>query len=156
MKGLNVTVLICGCIALCGSLLPVATSGQLYVNVHHLGGLTLLLYGLPLVLIIASILALYGKIKNTLPWYLPASIAGTVLSFLSVIAGSSHIKTFHYLERQWLDRIFSKVASTPVEDISVSPGIGGILMIGSYALVVIVSAVYLVKFLKSKPVHNEK
>jgi len=92
-------------------------------------------------LIIASILALYGKIKNTLPWYLPASIAGTVLSFLSVIAGSSHIKTFHYLEYQWLNRIFSKVASPLVEDISVSPGIGGILMIGSYVLVVIVSAI---------------
>ena len=56
--------------------------------------------GLPLVLIIASIIALYGKIKNTLPWYLPVNIVGTVLSFLSIIAGSRHIEAFHRFESE--------------------------------------------------------
>jgi len=53
-----------------------------------------------LVLIIASIIALYGKIKNTLPWYLPVNIVGTVLSFLSIIAGSRHIEAFHRFESE--------------------------------------------------------
>lgn len=67
---------------------------SLFVNVGHLGGITVLLYFIPLALITFSILALNEKIQNLRAWYIPVAIIGLLLSVLSSYAGISHVESF--------------------------------------------------------------
>ncbi len=103
MKSINVTVLVCSVFALIGSLLPMATKGSLYVDISHIGGATYLLMLIPLYLIVASILALNGRILSLKSWYLPATLLGLILSLLACYAGLRQVESFANFSRGLVD-----------------------------------------------------
>ena len=94
MKKVNVTVLVCGILAMLASFMPMASNDSFYVNINHMGGLTLLPHLIPLFVITVAVFALNNKISNLKAWYLPATIMGLIIASLSAYAGIEHLNSF--------------------------------------------------------------
>ena len=138
MRRNNIAILTSGCIALVASLMPIAEKGSLYVNISHIKGLPLFLYLLPIILIVVSIMSLYRKISNPKPWYLTIGIIGFIISILTVIGGINHIKAFEQLGGGMFGLLMDKTT------IKASPsiGLGGILLLVSYFVIIVLGFLY--------------
>ena len=87
-------IVVSGLVGLIGTSMPIAQNGALYVKIHELGGLTLLLYILPLVVITISILSLLNKLGNVALLNISVGIVGLLLTCLTVYCGILRIESF--------------------------------------------------------------
>ena len=82
MKLENVVALVGGCAALLGCFLPFISlgDGSFYQSIKHIGGISLLLYPLSIIVIATSILALYGKLPKVEIWQITCGLLGLLLT----------------------------------------------------------------------------
>lgn len=90
----KVIALVFSVLCLFAVFLPLAQGGDgLYVNVTHIGGLTYLLYLLPLVPGGLSLIAIYkGEIRYMKVWMIVAAVLGLCLSGLAIASGKGQIE----------------------------------------------------------------
>lgn len=86
-------------VALIGAFMPLAAGGNFFVNIHHIGGLSYLLYVVPVVLIALSIINIYKEIKYLKMWFISVSVIGLIIASLGAIAG---INTVNAMNQQVL------------------------------------------------------
>jgi hypothetical protein len=86
-------------VALIGAFMPLATGGNFFVNIHHIGGLSYLLYVVPVVLLALSIINIYKEIKYLKMWFISVSAIGLIIAILGAIAG---INTVNAMNQQVL------------------------------------------------------
>jgi len=82
-------------VALIGVFMPLAAGGNFFVNIHHIGGLTYLLYVVPVVLLALSILDIYKDIKYLKVWFISISAIGLSISILGSIAGINTVNAMN-------------------------------------------------------------
>ncbi|MGS4930321.1 hypothetical protein ACVDHJ_01595 [Aeromonas sp. 25-281] len=123
MKKINITILVLGCIALLAAFMPMGEKGRLYVDLSHMGGATVLLYFLPILLVVSSVLALNDKIYNLKAWYIPVAVIGLLLSMLTAYAGVSQVEAFASMSRRF--------ANSGADEASI--GIGACILIATYS-----------------------
>ena len=85
--------------ALIGAFMPLATGGNFFVNIHHVGGLSYLLYIIPVVLLILSIINIDKEIEYIKMWFISVRVIGLSITILSTIAG---INTINLMNQQIL------------------------------------------------------
>ncbi len=90
----KVALVIFGVLALLGAFLPVASGGNFYVNISHLKGLTYLLYAIPLILLVLSVVNIYKDVKYIKIWLISTSILGFLILLYSTVVG---INTINYI-----------------------------------------------------------
>lgn len=134
-----VRIILCA-IGFIGIFLPVVTNGALYVNIHHLGGLYLLLYLISVALLVLSIANFYREINYIKIWFISLSALGLVILILGVIAGSN---TLRFMSEQFSNmRFMSEFLSdgkTPSSFSNPYPGLGAIFLFINYLGLLIVS-----------------
>jgi hypothetical protein len=106
----KVALVIFSVLALLGAFLPIASGGNFYVNISHLKGLAYLLYAIPLILLVLSVVNIYKDVKYIKIWFISTSILGLLILLYSTAVGINFI---NYIIR-----------STP----SAKPGLGAYLM----------------------------
>jgi hypothetical protein len=95
-----------GVVTLLGVFMPLASLDNLYVNVHHIGGLTFLLYVLPLGIIALGILNIYkSDVKYLKVWFISIAIIGLVITGLAVSSGINYLN-YMAQEQTRFNRIF--------------------------------------------------
>ena len=108
--GKKVALVIFSVLALLGAFLPIASGGNFYVDISHLKGLAYLLYAIPLILLVLSVVNIYKDVKYIKIWFISTSILGLLILLYSTVVG---INTINYIIR-----------SIP----SAKPGLGTYLM----------------------------
>ena len=86
-------------LALLGAFLPVASGGNFYVNISHLNGLAYLLYAIPLVLLVLSVVNIYKEVKYIKIWFISTSLLGLLILIYSTVVG---INTINYIIQETL------------------------------------------------------
>ncbi|KAA0894223.1 hypothetical protein [Oryzomonas rubra] len=119
--------------------LPLAQGGNgLYVNVTHIGGITYLLYLLPVVPAALSLIAIYkGEIRYTKVWMIVIAVVGLCLSGLAVTSGKGQIEYMANAVGN-LNNMFNgfpdggNAIAGQQASVKVSVGLGGILLVIGY------------------------
>lgn len=79
-------------LALAGAFFPLATAGSLYVNVGHVGGMAYLLYVLPLVALVLSVVSVYRAETPFINlWLLLTGGIGLVVTLFTGSAAKSQL-----------------------------------------------------------------
>ncbi len=132
----RIIALVFSALCLLAVFLPLAQSGAgLYVNVTHIGGITYLLYLLPLVPGVLSLIAIYkGEIRYAKVWMIDVSVLGLCLCGLAVSLGKGQIE---YMANAFgnMNTMFNgfsgggNAIAEQHQAVKASMGLGGILMI---------------------------
>lgn len=80
--------------AVLGAFMPIAVGGGVYVYLHHLGGISYLLYLLPIVLLGISVLNIYKDLPHMRTWFVIIGGVGVLLSLAATYSGIQHINAF--------------------------------------------------------------
>lgn len=89
--------------------MPIATKGEAFVSLGHLGGLTQVTWILPGVLLVFSILYLNNKIDGAREWFLGPAIGGLLLAGVNYYAGNGHLHAFARISRRFDDQLEGSV-----------------------------------------------
>jgi hypothetical protein len=92
--GKKVGLVIFSVLTLIGAFLPIASGGNFYVNISHLKGLAYLLYAIPLILLVLSVVNIYKDVKHIKIWFISTSILGFLILLYSTVVG---INTINYI-----------------------------------------------------------
>ena len=85
-----------GILALVGLFLPIAAGGNASANIHHIGGLSLLLYAVPVLLLGVSILSIYKtEVKHLRIWQISLCVFGGVLLVNGTMQGMGLVNAFN-------------------------------------------------------------
>jgi hypothetical protein len=90
----KVALVIFSVLALLGAFLPIASGGNFYVNISHLKGLAYLLYAIPLILLVLSVVNIYKDVKYIKIWFISTSLLGLLILLYSTVVG---INTINYI-----------------------------------------------------------
>jgi len=156
MKVNKIVTLVFGCLALLGAFMPLASSGQVYVDISYMGAITKLLYVVPATMIVASVISLnYGM--NLKPWTLSLGGVGLVLSFLTINGAMSQVKSVVAMSMNMENRFnafregfnggMQSMQETLKQQID-SSGVSATLGFGSILLVIAYLGLLIIPFLK--------
>lgn len=81
-------------VAVLGAFLPIAVGGGVFAYLHHLGGVSHLLYVLPLLLLGIAVLNVYKELPHMRIWFVIIGGAGALLSAVITFAGMQHVNAF--------------------------------------------------------------
>lgn len=95
----KVALVIFSVLTLLGAFLPIASGGNFYVNISHLKGLAYLLYAIPLILLVLSVVNIYKDVKYIKIWFISTSILGFLILLYSTVVG---INTINYIIQELL------------------------------------------------------
>jgi hypothetical protein len=128
-------------LALIGAFLPIAATGDLYVTQSYLGGISFLLYLIPVPLAIFAVMDMNGRSQIPLSvfciWLALGGLAVTALSFYQ---GYEHLQAMASMESSF-NNFFgsSSPTSSSAAPVSVMPGSGVILCGVSYLIAAVTS-----------------
>lgn len=95
-----------GAVSLFGAFMPLASLGNFYVNVHHIGGITFLLYVLPVGIIAIGILNIYkSDVKYLKVWLISIAIIGLIIAGVATSSGINHLNYMAQVQTRFA-RIF--------------------------------------------------
>jgi len=95
----RVGLVIFSVLTLIGAFLPIASGGNFYVNISHLKGLSYLLYAIPLILLVLSVVNIYKDVKHIKIWFISTSLLGLLILLYSTVVG---INTVNYVIQETL------------------------------------------------------
>jgi len=128
-----------GALCLVGGFLPMASGGGFFVSIHHLGGLSWLLYPLALTSLGLAITALYrSDIRYMRLWLGAVTLVGLVLTALTVSTATSQLE---YLANMQTSFSFLKENQEAAAKVSASIGSGGALSGVGYLCLLLLSLV---------------
>lgn len=138
---MNRNIIRVGMAALClvGGFLPLATAGACYVNIHHIGGMSWLLYPLALLAVVLGRTSVY---KPDLPflrlWLGVIALSGLVLTALTVSAAISQVEYF----ANSMGRLsFLSVSREAAAQVSAGIGSGGMMAAVGYLCLLLLNLV---------------
>lgn len=85
-----------GILALVSLFFPIATGGKASANIHHVGGVSFLLYGIPILLLAVSIFSICKPdVKHLRVWQISLCVLGGVLLANGTMQGMAQVNTFN-------------------------------------------------------------
>jgi len=128
-----------GVLCLVGGFLPMASAGDYFVNINHIGGLSWLLYPLALVALGLAVTSIYKPdILYLRLWIGMVALAGLVLTALTVSTGTSYVE---YMANSFSSFSFLRDGNQSPEKFSAGIGSGGVMAAVGYLCLLLLSLI---------------